>query len=370
MIILKYSFWFNCGPVFMKAHKGDVVLEYPESMNQASNSASKAIEKMCELGISAHPNNFTIWFHYYSETYPDLKRTLDILLGNKQEFTETRNSEIFQNFFTLDQENATLHDATSRVQTELGRIVHTLHKADQNFGNLDEELVKAQGAFEKGVTPPEIVLSVRNHIARVLESNAVLEEKISASAQEINALKENLERMRREAMTDGLTGIANRKLFDLELRKAAMTAMANGEDLTLLMIDVDHFKRFNELYGHQVGDQVLKLVGVTISECIKGQDTAARYGGEEFAVILPRTNLENAVRLAEHICKRISAKNVINRATGERLGKVTMSAGAALFEYGEPVGQLLVRSDTALLEAKKLGRNRVISQADLEGTAA
>jgi len=137
-----------------------------------------------------------------------------------------------------------------------------------------------------------------------------------------------------------------------------------------LMIDVDHFKRFNEHFGHQVGDQVLKLVAVTVSECIKGQDTAARYGGDEFAIILPRTNLDNAIRLAEHICKRVSAKNVVNRATGERLGKITMSAGAALFEYGEPVSQLLVRADRTVHEAKNQGRNKILSQTDIEGSAA
>lgn len=348
-------------------------MEYPENIDQALNSASKAIEKMRDIGVPANPNNFTIWFHYFSGTYPDLKRTLDILLGNKQEFTETRNSEIFQKFFTLDQENATLHDATTRVESELSRIVATLGKADDEFNDLDTELVKAQTKLKKTSSADdvrEVASSLHERISAVLGHNSGLEEKLKASTKEISVLKEDLERMRREAMTDGLTGIANRKLFDLELRKAAMNAMANGEDLALLMVDVDHFKRFNEHYGHQVGDQVLKLVAVTISECIKGQDTAARYGGEEFAVILPRTNLDNAVRLAEHICKRISAKNVVNRATGERLGKVTMSAGAALFEYGEPVGQLLVRSDTALLEAKNQGRNRVLSQLDLEGSAA
>jgi diguanylate cyclase len=348
-------------------------VEYPEDIDEALKSANLAIEKMREIGVPSNPNNFTIWFHYFSGTYPDLKRTLDILLGNKQEFTETRNSEIFQKFFTLDQENATLHDATTRVESELGRIVSSLSKADDEFVGLKDALLQAEESLDQSPSSDDLrvlTTGLKDRISSVLVHTTTLEEKLKSSSKEINVLKDDLERMRREAMTDGLTGIANRKLFDLELRKAAMNAMANGEDLALVMIDVDHFKRFNEHYGHQVGDQVLKLVAVTIGECIKGQDTAARYGGEEFAVILPRTNLENAVRLAEHICKRISAKNVVNRATGERLGKVTMSAGAALFEYGEPVGQLLVRSDTALIAAKNQGRNRVLSQLDLEGSAA
>lgn len=348
-------------------------MEYPENIDQAIKFANKAIKKMADMGIPANPNNFTIWFHYYSGTYPDLKRTLDILLGNQQEFTETRNSEIFQKFFTLDQENATLHDATTRVEGELGKIISSLSKTDVDLNNLDDELLAAKVKLQTVDDKEEIqniAEGIRKNITSVLEHTSNLEDKLKASSKEIDELKEDLERMRREAMTDGLTGIANRKLFDLELRKSSMNAMANGEDLSLLMIDVDHFKRFNEHFGHQVGDQVLKLVAVTVSECIKGQDTAARYGGDEFAIILPRTNLDNAIRLAEHICKRVSAKNVVNRATGERLGKITMSAGAALFEYGEPVSQLLVRADRTVHEAKNQGRNKILSQTDIEGSAA
>ncbi len=348
-------------------------MEYTENQDEALDFAHKAIDKMREIGIPANPNNFTIWFHYFSGTFPDLKRTLDILLGNQQEFTETRNSEIFQKFFTLDQESATLHDATTRVEGELGRIISTLSQADTDMNELDSELMAAQDKLSvpsDQAVVKEVTGNLREHISTVLDHTSLLEAKLRASTNEINELKEDLERMRREAMTDGLTGVANRKLFDLELRKSAMNAMANGEDLSLLMIDVDHFKRFNDHFGHQVGDQVLKLVAVTISECIKGQDTAARYGGDEFTVLLPRTNLDNAIKLAEHICKRVSAKNVVNRATGERLGKITMSAGAAHYEYGEPVGQLLVRADRTVNMAKSQGHNRILSQADIEGSAA
>jgi diguanylate cyclase len=348
-------------------------LEYTENIDQALDYAREAIKKMGEIGIPANPNNFTIWFHYFSGTYPDLKRTLDILIANQQEFTETRNSEIFQKFFTLDQESATLHDATTRVEGELGRLINAMDKADGCFARLDESLGSAQRKLadaEDKEQVLEITNTLRQELGDVMSENSVLEDKLKQSAEEILALKEDLERMRREAMTDGLTGIANRKLFDLELRKSSMNAMANGEDLALLMLDVDHFGRFNGHFGHQVGDQVLKLVAVTISECIKGQDTAARFGGDEFAIILPRTNLENAMRLAEHICKRVSSKNIVNRTTGERLGKVTMSGGAALFEYGEPVSQLLVRANQSLDTAVDQGRNQVLSQEDLEKVRA
>lgn len=343
-------------------------MEYTENTDQALGFAKQALDKMNEIGVPANPHNFTIWFHYFSGTYPDLKRTLDILLGNQQAFTETRNSEIFQKFFTLDQESATLHDATTRMESELARVMSTLDGADEDLSSLNMSLRDFSDQVSKTDDKSEILAlttKMNTHVAQVLEGRAAVEDELKNSLREISELKDDLERMRREALTDGLTGIANRKLFDLELRKSSMNAMANGEELALLMLDVDHFDRFNEHYGHQVGDQVLKLVAVTISECIKGQDTAARYGGDEFSVILPRTNLENAQRLAEHICKRVSSKNVVNRSTGERLGKITMSVGVALFEYGEPVSQLLVRADRTLQEAMKNGYNQVLTQVDV-----
>lgn len=343
-------------------------MEYTENTDQALVFAKQAIDKMNEIGVPANPHNFTIWFHYFSGTYPDLKRTLDILLGNQQAFTETRNSEIFQKFFTLDQESATLHDATTRMESELARVMSTLDGADDDLSMLDVSLRDFSDQISQTDDKAEMMKltdKLNAQVKQVIENRASVEEELKNSIREIEELKDDLERMRREALTDGLTGIANRKLFDLELRKSSMNAMANGEDLALLMMDVDHFDRFNEHYGHQVGDQVLKLVAVTIGECIKGQDTAARYGGDEFSVILPRTNLENAQRLAEHICKRVSSKNVVNRSTGERLGKITMSAGVALFEYGEPVSQLLVRADRTLQESMHNGYNQVLTQADI-----
>lgn len=348
-------------------------MEYTEDIDQALEYANKAIEKMREIGVPSNPHNFTIWFHYYSGTYPDLKRTLDILLGNQQEFDETRNTEIFQKFFTLDQESATLHDATNRAEAELGRIVSSLGHAGGDLHGLTEKLLEAQSSLASAndkESVKQISDGLSDSVNTVMQINQSLESSLKASASEIGELKDELERMRREAMTDGLTGIANRKFFDLELRKAAMNAMSNGDDLVLVLFDVDHFSRFNEHFGHQVGDQVLKLMALTISECVKGQDTAARYGGDEFAVVLPYTNLENGVSLTETICKRVSSKTVVNRSTGERLGKITMSAGVAMFEYGEPINQLLVRADRALQQARGNGVNMILSQSDLEGSSA
>lgn len=115
-----------------------------------------------------------------------------------------------------------------------------------------------------------------------------------------------------------------------------------------------------------MGDQVLKLLGATLTQCVKGQDTAARYGGEEFRIILPGTGLKDAVKLAEKIRQRMSGKKVVNRKTGEDLGKITISIGVGAFDFGEPPGQFIARSDDALYTAKRNGRDRAVSQDEVQ----
>ncbi len=140
-----------------------------------------------------------------------------------------------------------------------------------------------------------------------------LQEKLDASSMEITQLEQDLEDMRHEAMTDALTAVPNRKLFDIELRRSAKEASDNEEELCLLMLDIDQFKKFNDTYGHQMGDQVLKLLGSSLTACIKGQDSAAQFGGDEFSIILPRTSLKDALTVAENIRRAVGTKKVVNR---------------------------------------------------------
>ena len=121
------------------------------------------------------------------------------------------------------------------------------------------------------------------------ETNKALEDRLSLSKNEISNLQHSLEAIRAESLTDPLTGLGNRKYFDRSIEAAVQAALSSGEPLSLLMFDIDHFKSFNDSYGHLTGDQVLRLVGMSLKQTIKGQDITARYGGEEFAVVLPNT---------------------------------------------------------------------------------
>lgn len=327
---------------------------------------------MAERNVPATPANYMVWYTHVSGREPDLTRMISILHDNGQDFTDTVCADLYTKFFTTQAEDATLHETTERIENELQRILEYVGDAGEGASEYGKSLASVQGDIlgAKDVDAlKSAVTKVLSETRKMEEANQSLESKLAESTSEVGQLRDDLEDMRKEALTDALTGIANRKLFDMELRRQARDAMEAGESLTLLLVDIDHFKNFNDTYGHQTGDEVLKLLAATMSRAVKGDDVCARYGGEEFAVILPRTGLQGAIKVANGIRERISTKKLVNRSTNENLGKVTVSIGAGLFEFGEPLGDLIKRTDQSLYKAKALGRDQVVSQEDLKNGA-
>lgn len=184
--------------------------------------------------------------------------------------------------------------------------------------------------------------------------------RLKQSVQAIKTLEHTLDDVRREATTDGLTGIANRRAFDTILRETAAEAMNSGDDLSVLIVDIDHFKKFNDTWGHPTGDDVLRVIAATLQQTIRGQDTAARYGGEEFAVILPATPLPAAVAVGNNIRHACEKHELVTHDTEVSVGTITISIGAACYEPGEALANWIRRADGALYRAKEGGRNCVM----------
>jgi diguanylate cyclase len=204
-----------------------------------------------------------------------------------------------------------------------------------------------------------VVATLINHIQDSEERASAFQTALQSSQQVIKGLRQDLEQAREEGNTDPLTLLSNRRHFDRVLKRAVETANDNRSPLSLLMIDIDDFKGFNDVYGHQVGDDVLRLLGATLKEATSEWGDAARVGGDEFAVILRDNAFSKAHERAEMIRRSIVEREVQRRATKERLGRITISIGVAQYEPPEPASALVDRADRHLLRAKELGRNRV-----------
>lgn len=344
-------------------------MEYSEGFEQAQSYAEKTLDLLRDQNIPPNPRNFAVWYSYVNEKYPDLKKALDVLLSNKQTFTSQKNEEIYDKYFTHSEEGVALQETSKQIEEQVGRVLEMMGDASGGVENFGQSLQDGLGAIADSKGLEDIrsaVQSLAMETQKMQQSNSMLQEKLKASSQEIASLRQNLEDVQREAMTDALTGIANRKMFDATLRQRAMEAMEDDAPLCLALTDIDFFKKFNDTYGHQTGDQVLKLVARILQGNVKGNDLAARYGGEEFALVLPNTVMEDARTLCDKIRDAVSSKRIRNRSTGEEMGNITLSIGIAQFRPGEPLSDFIHRSDEGLYFAKGNGRNQTVLETQLE----
>lgn len=329
---------------------------------RSSALARGAMERLAEEGLPPNPENFTLWYAYGSGQYPDLKRAMDIARREGGRLTQVHCDELYKRFFTLDAESRAIRETSERARGALSKIMEMLDAVGFETNRYGSALVGFQGDLDQPLSLEElrgVVAAIAAETTAIIDRQTRLQSQLLDSSQQLAEMRMNLDSARREAMTDGLTGIANRKAFDHALAEACATAAGEGTPLALLMVDIDHFKAFNDAHGHLVGDHVLRLVAGALTECIKGRDTAARYGGEEFAIILPNTALGNAARVGEQIRATVGGRQIVNRTRSVNYGTVTLSLGAAQYRPGEPPADLIRRADAALYAAKHAGRNRV-----------
>ncbi|CCG40632.1 GGDEF domain-containing protein [Magnetospirillum molischianum] len=335
----------------------------------ALHCARAALGMMERHRVPPHPENFSIWYAYVSGRNPELTEAINEILRTDSRFSPDVNDSLYERFAAFAPDKAELREVGQRVEEAVGRMLDYLSHAAQGTNSYGAALETFSGCLStEDPTPDQIseaISAILLETRTMTDLNHQLERRLAASGREIRQLRDALDSLQREASTDALTQLANRKTFDTVLAQAVREAEYTGRPLCLLMVDVDHFKTFNDTYGHPLGDQILKLIGRILVETVQPKDTAARYGGEEFSVILPGTNLDSAITVADDLRLRVAGRRVTNRRTGETLGQVTLSVGVAQFIVGESITSLIHRADEALYLAKREGRNQVLSQRDL-----
>lgn len=338
-------------------------MNYLHNIDKAGEIANEALERIHDESLAPTPENFELWYVFYGELNPELSRAVEILEKSNEAITNEQCQELHQRFLSQDTENERVKKAGDRIQETIktvGGAVTSVKSATAQYNealaDVSEKLENDDIGLEDAKTAiGDVVANTQN----MMEKNRILEEELSKSTQVMQDLKRDLEKVRKEALTDGLTGLSNRKAFDTEIVRIAEDSLQSGESFCLIMMDIDHFKSFNDNFGHQVGDQVLRLVAQTIFDGVKGRDIVARYGGEEFSVILPQTSVAGGLKVGDMLRKAVAAKEIINRNSGEVLGRITLSGGIAEYIAGEKVEDLISRADAALYTAKHNGRNQI-----------
>ena len=331
--------------------------------------AEIALGQIRALRQPASPRNYEIWYTYATGYNPSLNQMVNEILARNGSLTEDDVSHIYDTYIASTRLTDSIDRVSNKFKDEIEQVMAMIDAAGGSALSYSESLADASNKLGHTVDRDglrTIVESLVQTAKEMEQSNHTLEARLSASKQEISQLQENLEAVRTESLTDPLTSLANRKYFDTMLAKAMAEAAGRNEPLSLIMADIDHFKTFNDSFGHLTGDQVLRLVAMSLQQNVKGQDIAARYGGEEFAVVLPNTMLRSALTVADHVRRAVMTKDLMKRSTGEHLGRVTISLGVAALRPGESAQSLIERADACLYAAKRAGRNRVVCEADPE----
>lgn len=333
---------------------------YQESIEKSAECLRLAIPLMSQQPVALHPVSYSIWYEYVAGINKPLRAAIDRLAEQGKVLDEATTEDIYQTYIAPhDQKLA--HQVTvgfTKVMSDVSKDAAHAGEYAYRLGNRLGEWAEAHEKIESAFSPQEIskLLSGTRELQGVM---VTLQERLDASRKEIEKLQSEVNRAREEALADELTGLVNRRGFEIALAACLASQPPLGQSACLLFADIDHFKRVNDAYGHLVGDKVLQAVAQIIKANVKGKDTAARFGGEEFVILLPDTHIDGAMFVAEKIRSTIESSRVWRKDTRQQIAQVTVSFGVACHLPGESAKAFVERGDKALYASKTAGRNRV-----------
>ncbi|ROR34168.1 GGDEF domain-containing protein [Inmirania thermothiophila] len=335
-------------------------VRYEESYAEAAQVLRMVVPAMAEHRASPNPVNYAVWYAHLAGKSPELSAELEARLRGGG-FDDALGRELYLRHLA-DRDERTVAELRTALAAVVRQVTRLLSEAGDEAGRRSAALAdiarRVAGAGEPG-SLQELIREAAEESRGMAEMGTRLESRLHEATSEVEALRRELERVREEARTDPLTGIANRKALETALAEA----VAAGAPFALVMADIDHFKRINDTHGHLMGDRVLRFLAGLLRQRAPEGALPARYGGEEFALVLPGHDLAAARAVAEGLRRALAAGRVRSVRSGEEIGRITMSLGVAQWVPGESAEELVARADAALYRAKEGGRNRVEAAA-------
>jgi diguanylate cyclase len=334
-------------------------MKYQDGAEKSAEYLRLSLPLMAQQQAAMHPVSYAVWYNYVAGRNAALSARIDDILKAGKTLDEESTYQLYREHVAEIDEalarqiSAGLQKVMADVSTSAEEAGSRASRFGDALGTWSDELANAPAGGGQGV---KAILELTRDMQG---SIGALRERLDDSRSEIEQLRQEVVKARQEARTDGLTGLVNRRGFESECAARLANVIPDESGPSLLLADIDHFKRINDSYGHLFGDKVLKAVAAILQDNVKGRDTAARYGGEEFIILLPDTPLDGAQHLAEKI------RSVVERCRIKRTGdngavtNITISIGVATIRPGEAMPDFINRADTALYAAKDAGRNRV-----------
>jgi diguanylate cyclase len=337
------------------------------SQNKTSpQTAQNVLARAEKEGLNLTPAVFSILYCSYSGEYPEISRRIELREREGNPITEAFCQDLYDLYLSDNREKRLIQETSQRLQETMGDISDMIASTGIAQREFQQRLLTKTDKLNEDIDPnpaelKAMIKTLVDDTKRMMTENHKLEQKLNESTLEMQEMRGNMEHLKREALTDSLTNLANRKAFDREIKNRMAESVSSGKPLSLLMVDIDHFKQFNDTYGHQVGDQVLRLVANVLQGAVKPYEMVSRYGGEEFAIILPGSKLHESEKIANKLREKIAVKDIFNQAKQENMGHLTISIGVAQYKDTEAQANFVERADRALYKAKELGRNKAVA---------
>jgi diguanylate cyclase len=337
-------------------------MHYFDTLEQSNEFLRLALGEMGKYGIPPDPLNYAVWYEYVSGKNANLQAAIDQQMKGSGKTLDAEMSRNLYDQYIADEKRLILDAIRGEIRSILDRVLSDIAETDGAMllsgSKLESCIEEIQQALD-AQTIERIIDSVVSQVKLVGQSGNQLRENLEIVSHEMEGLKKKLEKLSEEARTDTLTGLANRRAFEGAMATELERSNRLGSELSLLLADIDHFKRINDTHGHLVGDNVLRITAKMIKDLIRGQDLVARFGGEEFVIMLPDTPLEGARVVAEKIRYSFEKMQVKKRQSQETIGAITLSLGGACYRTGESLEEFVERTDNALYQSKGRGRNCV-----------
>lgn len=356
------------------ARLGSISMFRDVSLLQGTDARAFAVGIIDDLiahALAPSAANYELWLGYRLGADADLSAAIERARATAQ-LTQAFCDALYEQHCIAGRLPAPMLEANQSIARELADVVASLRSAGDQSRSYGETL-SAAAALDTGAVDPALFQSLVRELAGATRKMAAHNQKLTAqidqSAAQVETLQAALTHVSAEALTDGLTGIANRRRFQTMLQELVGGAARDGAPLSLILADIDHFKRINDTWGHPVGDQVIRFVAKALAKLTPETGLAARYGGEEFAILAPGLTRAEAEAMADAARRLVSAQRLTKRSTGEIIGVVTVSFGVVELRAGEDNATLVTRADQCLYAAKQSGRDRVVSDATLAAAA-
>ena len=330
--------------------------------------AKKVFAKTAQSKIILTPEAYRLWFVYFTEENPALNEEMNEILSSAVFFSKSITERLYQKYFQKETDSQMIDQVHQETQKIIKGIFSELldgSKLTNEYGSNMERYAQQLNSATELPEVQQIVKGIIKETSAMAENSHQLESKLKDATAQTDNLKKQLEVTEKDALTDALTGINNRKAFDKTLGRFIDTFKKENKEFCVVLFDIDHFKNFNDTYGHKTGDYVLEMIGGILHDCVQGADFPARYGGEEFVVLLAETSLDKAVIVAERIRMKIFLKKPVDPSTGMPIRKISASFGVSLFNDRDNTETVVERADKALYLAKESGRNNVKYEGDL-----